>query len=590
MSNPTSLVSRAAVVADHAIKHKGEHDYPFDLWYFIAGVVGVAVAFNVISIVWAFMRRQHSAAPSKGPQPIGQKSLWRLPSAILSGIRIVAFRWRFPLIKLSVLEGWLTAIYLVAILIWEFANTQNLLIKDWSDRSGHIAACQISLIVGLSMKNNVIGYLTGVSHEKLQILHRTIARSLFVMVLIHGFSRVSVERLEITEFGWTELGLAAGIIYAIILIVSIEPIRRRFFEIFYAMHVVLVFALILITYLHVAASNFGILVWPAFVIWGFDRVVRYIRYLYLTDLQSPSNPDSQATLELLSSDTIRITARRGRNVPVTWSAGQHMFLAFPSVGPAESHPFTIATVPNDDSSSAESGKEMVWVIRARDGFTRRIKEYALERNGSCKVPVFMHGPYGAPPDITPYSTCVFIAGGSGITYTLPRMRDLLIRVADGKACARRIVFIWAVRHASHIEWLSSEFTKALATASRTPSLSLTIAVHVTSSAASTPSLAGSTEEDIEKDESGPASPVEKSKELSVFSAQSGVKIEEGRPDVSKILEEAVKGSEGPVSVDVSGPRLLVKSIRETLSGGFASPISVLEGVPTVQLNVETFSM
>lgn len=132
------------------------------------------------------------------------------------------------------------------------------------------------------------------------------------------------------------------------------------------------------------------------------------------DFQSPFNPLNQASVELLSSDTLRITARRGQNLPITWKAGQHMYIALPSLGPVESHPFTIATIPNGDASDENGGerkgKEMVWIVRARDGFTKRIGEYVTGLGGKCQMPVFMHGPYGSPSDITPYSTCIFIAG------------------------------------------------------------------------------------------------------------------------------------------------------------------------------------
>ena len=45
---------------------------------------------------------------------------------------------------------------------------------------------------------------------------------------------------EITEFGWTILGLVAGLIYTIMVLISIAPIRQKWFEWFYISHVVLV--------------------------------------------------------------------------------------------------------------------------------------------------------------------------------------------------------------------------------------------------------------------------------------------------------------------------------------------------------------
>lgn len=87
----------------------------------------------------------------------------------------------------------------------------------------------------------------------------------------------------------------------------------------------------------------------------------------------------------------------------------------------------------------------------------------------------------------------------------------------------------------------------------------------------------------------------------------GLEILTGRPDLYRILEDAVTKSTGPVSVDgrchcncpfrpvthfpvVSGPAPFVAAVRKTLSGSFASPLSVLKGTPTVQLNVENFTL
>lgn len=40
----------------------------------------------------------------------------------------------------------------------------------------------------------------------------------------------------------------------------------------------------------------------------------------------------------------------------------------------------------------------------------------------------------------------------------------------------------------------------------------------------------------------------------------------------------------------SGPESLVAAIRQALSSPFAGPMNVLRGCPSVQLNVEDFSM
>lgn len=165
-----------------------------------------------------------------------------------------------------------------------------------------------------------------------------------------------------------------------------------------------------------------------------DRFARYMRYFILGNFHKPNR--LPATIEIISPDAYRITVRRsfpGFFPGKGWLAGQHMFIAFPTIGPIESHPFTIASIAEDipaaDVRPGETGdeRELMWIVRTRNGFTKRLRDKAQSTDGGVlQAPIFLDGPYGAPPDITGFTTCqcVFIAGGSGIAYTMPRMREL----------------------------------------------------------------------------------------------------------------------------------------------------------------------
>ena len=98
-----------------------------------------------------------------------------------------------------------------------------------------------------------------------------------------------------------------------------------------------------------------------------------------------------------------------------WRAGQHVRLRVLSrgmgwVGWAESHPFTIASIPHAlDGTDGPAEKEVVFLIRGRSGFTNRLREHAS--NGvSGTVAAYIDGPYGVPPNLTVFDTCVLIAG------------------------------------------------------------------------------------------------------------------------------------------------------------------------------------
>ena len=120
------------------------------------------------------------------------------------------------------------------------------------------------------------------------------------------------------------------------------------------------------------------------------------------------NNYSHATVELLTGDTIRLTLNRKMH----WQAGQHAYVMLPSVStlPTEAHPFTIASIPNAlDGTSGPEEKEVVFLIRGRSGFTNRLREHASQ-GISGSVAAFIDGPYGVPPNLKVFDTCVLIAG------------------------------------------------------------------------------------------------------------------------------------------------------------------------------------
>lgn len=143
------------------------------------------------------------------------------------------------------------------------------------------------------------------------------------------------------------------------------------------------------------------------MIWAFDRVLRVSRLLWNNRIWSTNNEHSIATVELISQDTVRLTLRRR----FTWTPGQHAYVILPSVStlPTEAHPFTIASIPKKLEGTDD--KEVVFLIRGRSGFTRRLKDHASRNGeGSNTVPALLDGPYGCPPNLNTFTTCVLIAG------------------------------------------------------------------------------------------------------------------------------------------------------------------------------------
>jgi ferric-chelate reductase len=142
-----------------------------------------------------------------------------------------------------------------------------------------------------------------------------------------------------------------------------------------------------------------------------------------------------ASVELLSPRVVRLRLRKPPHFH--WSPGQAAYLIMPGVSntPFEAHPFTIASVdttgngtPGADIPTTKDAlakaepywNELVFFISVHGGFTRKLRDVA-EKSGKAKV--FVDGPYGKAPDLTGYDTSVLIAGGSGVSFTLPLLLD-----------------------------------------------------------------------------------------------------------------------------------------------------------------------
>lgn len=187
-------------------------------------------------------------------------------------------------------------------------------------------------------------------------------------------------------------------------------------------------------------------VWPAFIVWGLDRLLRFVALLWNNYWRCSRENRAQATVELITPNTVRLSMRR----KFSWKAGQHAYVCLPQLSriASEFHPFTISTIPENLDGTKPEEKEIVFLIKAHDGLTNRLMRHA-NQNGTSTVTAYVDGPYGSPPDLHHYSTSILVAGtgcsrllqrkqlihssnpgGSGISYTLPLLFDLIRYVIE----------------------------------------------------------------------------------------------------------------------------------------------------------------
>ncbi|RPD52054.1 iron reductase, partial [Lentinus tigrinus ALCF2SS1-6] len=271
-------------------------------------------------------------------------------------------------------------------------------------------------------------------------------------------------------------GVAASGVLCVLVLTLFRPIRRFFYQWFFVVHVLgFVAFCIAVCYHTIYASPW---IFPPLAFYGFDMLLRMFRYRI-----------KDATLVPVDSNMILIHVH---DCADGWVAGQHVRLrVFFSGRIFESHPLTIVNAPA--ASSCVPGNTITLAARVVGDWTRAINTYAskeqerlrVEKDEQPGVPVhvMIDGPYGGSRiDIGEYESALLIAGGSGVTFTLGLLDDIVARcVKLGRVHGektRRIEFAWCVRSYGAIHWFAPmlmEITNAVAGTS----LDLHISVYVT---------------------------------------------------------------------------------------------------------------
>lgn len=89
-----------------------------------------------------------------------------------------------------------------------------------------------------------------------------------------------------------------------------------------------------------------------------------------------------------------------------------------------------------------SAKPFEMVVAAYDGFTRDLHRHAVKAPGKVLM-ASVDGPYGTVPDFTLYDKILFIAGGSGASFTCGAAVDIIRKLGDQATTS--IEFVWVMK-------------------------------------------------------------------------------------------------------------------------------------------------
>lgn len=363
-------------------------------------------------------------------------------------------------------------------------------LDDIAFRAAWVTLSQTPLVYLLSARRGPLNFVIGLSHERLNWLHRWVGRILLLSATVHvAIMKSSISTKDILrshEEGMTVVryGVATYAMLLWIAVSSILPLRRWNYRIFYINHYVSTLIFLAIAFQHVP-SYARPPIYLAATILLLDKFL--IAYFFLSNnisiTTSPNRFRRARTFKLgypirmttpptsfaLPSTTILTMP----HIPFPWRPGQHIRLSIPSLHLISSHPFTPANAsslpppplpPRKDIDIEHLSRRqprqtstLLLLIQPKTGFTRCLaNHYTSWLSAPCPnastpaeqhLTAYIDGPYGAPPKWEEYEELVLISAGTGVSFSLAVLEYLAQLVFAGEQIrARRVVWVWVRRH------------------------------------------------------------------------------------------------------------------------------------------------
>ncbi|KAL0575238.1 hypothetical protein V5O48_006729 [Marasmius crinis-equi] len=394
-------------------------------------------------------------------------------------------------------------------------------------------------MIAFATKVNFITMLTGTSHEKLQVFHRWSALVMYITSLVHTFPFVvqafQLDEMEIqwkTNWYWT--GVAALVPQTYLVFLSWGLFRNKYYETFKKLHFLAAALFMVFLFIHCC---FRLTSWDYFAataaIYFLAWFFRFFRSLYNTGLGVP------ASIEVLPDGrTLKLTVLTPSRVK--WSPGQHVFLRFLNSGihVFSSHPFTISSLSSDGA--------MEFVFNIHGGVTRKLAAMA-EGKASVSTRVIVDGPYGGVPSLEGYDHVYLLAGGTGVSLTLP----LLSNLVKAKGKSKSVEFVVAVKKRETATWIEDQVSNKHMD-------NLTRRIHITDpeeQSGMPKLLKGGGSENSSLSEKGKKS----------TGSDSEVQLISGRPNLPSLIHEAHRTQSGKTAVIACGPESFLYDVRNAVA-------------------------
>ncbi|CAJ2510292.1 Uu.00g061920.m01.CDS01 [Anthostomella pinea] len=571
-------------------------------WYFVAAAVALLLLIRIINYAQNWLRLRTSQVSSV--QCPTRPTNWFLQT--WATLTAVGRELSYPQLYVPIrYMSWMTpppmGRVLVLLVYWAviiYMMARNVIVDDayyWERigyRNAWVTVTQVPLLYLLASKTSIIGLIAGTSYERLNWLHRWVARTMFVTATVHGwhfwtewvkYDIVDAEMKLMSSM--LPYGMGAWGILLWITVTSFKPFRAMAYEVFVMQHIIAAVMFLWVVYVHVPAdARYN--VWFAIAAICFDRVCRLGLLVWQNIKLNPKRTcctggqrfGHQTQISRIGDSTTVLTIK---DVHFKWTAGQHLYLWLPRVGAFETHPYTIASShPMPETCICNS---IQLVVRSHSGFSKRLNAFAQKLEASDKketVTSMVVGPYGRPPRWDAFETLVLISASTGASYTLPILESVLQSRSLG--CTKRVDFLLIARQGEEVGFYHQRLRKAI---ERAQSVAIELAVHVavtgsgqleTISAVSLPVSAAFTtsvekkstsESTVPSEEMGTVASgrIHQPEGFSETSSGSQIHHSACRPDIAGFVRRSVEATGGETGVVVCGGQSLVAKVRTSIA-------------------------
>lgn len=307
--------------------------------------------------------------------------------------------------------------------------------RYYAVRCGVFSSYLMPFSVLFAGRNNLLQWLTKWEYSTFVMLHRWVSRVLVALIAVHSVCYGELLRRRHSHIGpyiyWGVLGFYLGIV---LLFQGLLFLRRKWYEAFLVLHIVLAVAFLVGAWFHVKDLYFLWLYYCSAWLWLSDRLIR------IHSLCHFGFP--KAEVQLFEDNCLKV--RVPKPPGFRSEGGGHCFLHFLTWWSFwQSHPFTYT----------EIGSDIIFYVKVKDGVTDSLRRF-LERNPnkSAYIRVAVEGSYGEATPAFRYNSSVFVAGGNGI----PGIYAEALHVLEQTRSKSMIKLIWVVREYHSLLWFYDE--------------------------------------------------------------------------------------------------------------------------------------